>query len=209
MSFSIRHSFKYPFEYPVTRHRLIVMVLLSLVPFGDNFLLSPFATACASALTIERQEDAPLDVGLLLGRSLRACIAAWLTCLYALPGIIGISLGVHRYFQHQSITWPLVALAIYGFLVLAAVPLATLHAVTTQNALNALHLPKLLWISLKVDLKTTMKMLVGSMLLLAIKMGVGFISLVGLGFILSPVKAYSEYVFQYFLAASYVAAFKK
>ncbi|MDO8643439.1 MAG: hypothetical protein Q7S00_00540 [bacterium] len=203
MRISIRDSLKYPLAFPMTRQRSIVLLALSVIPVVGSFLMSPFATAAVSVMTIERDSQADLSQTEIITRTIRAFLAGLVSLLYLLPAVaiaasIGISLA-----GDQSITLPIALLSIYIVLVIAAWPLAALHAVTQQSAWQALALPRLVWIGLKIDLQTMVKMLSVSILLFLLRLTASFLDLSGFGLLLAPVKAYSEYVFQYLLAASY------
>jgi len=203
MKLSVRDSLRYPVAYPITRHRSVVLLVLSVIPFVGSFFAAPYATAAVSVITMERNPEAVLDRSELMTRAIRALLAGFVSFLYLLPAlVIGTLIGVF-WAKDRNITVPVITLAIYSTVVISAWPLATLHAVTQRSAWQALALPQLLWIGLKVDFKTFGKVMLVSVLLFFLKVFAGFMDLWGLGLLLVPAKAYSEYVFQYLLAVSY------
>lgn len=208
MQLSVKKSLKYPWGYSVTRGRSVVMMLLSVVPFAGSLLVGYFAAAAVSVITIEGDEAASLSWEELFSRSVRALFSGFVMLLYLIPAFAGLYFVGFTWFSGGDITWPAIGLLAYIFLVVSAWPLAVLHAVTTGHIWDALHMPKLIWIGLKIDLKTFLRLLVISGILFGLKTFVYLATWTGFGFLLIPVQAYSEYVFQYALAMTYASAIR-
>lgn len=204
MSLSVRRALRYPFATPETKKFFWILTLVGFVPGLGTVFLGPVATAAVSVLTIERNEGTVLASEEFLTRTLRALVAGLLTSLYFIPVILGLAFLGFTFFQRGDITWPAMVLGGYGLLVAAALPLAVLHAVTTKNVWAALYLPQLAWLSLKGHFAVFFKLFVISACLVILKVTVGFLSLVGVGLLLVPIKAYAEYVFQYTMAHAYL-----
>lgn len=200
---SVRHSLGYPFRSRESVVHFWVMFILAFVPFGETFLLFPYATTAVSVVTIERNESARLSGGAIATRFLRALVATCLTLVYLIPVVIGFAMIGYSLFTKGHITIPSLLLSGYALLVLCALPLATLHAVSTRNVFNALHLPKLVWLGLKMDWIAFIKLFALSLVLFGCKLGISLLSLFGFGLLMAPFKAYAEYVFQHMLAVAY------
>ena len=203
---SVKQALRYPFSSTETRNRFWILLLLSFVPFLGSFLIGPLATAAVSVVTVERNDSSPLASGEILERSFRALLAGLLSLLYLLPAVGLLPVIGFSFYRGGNVTVPGILLIIYLLLVLAAWPLAQLHAVTTKNVWNALHLPRLVQLGFKGHASTLMKVLAVSCLLVILKILAWIFALGGLGILLVPVNAYTEYVFQYLLAVTYAEA---
>jgi len=206
---SIRQALHFPFSTKNNQIQLIILTFLSLVPFGESFFLSPYASALVSVVTREKNEQASLTTDVLLSRFMVAFLATLISFIYMIPGLVGLGLMIYFGIKEASVMAPKVlwvsyGLLFYGVLVLSVLPLATIHAVTTGKSLSVLALPRLLWIGLKIDFKTFIKTVLISVAVFFLKLGVSFLSLLGLGFLMTPFKAYAEYVNQYMFAKSYM-----
>ncbi len=206
MKLSIRASLRYPFATPDNQTRFWVMTLLDLIPGLGTFLLTPLATAAVSVITIERNETADLSHQEWFARTLRAVGASFLLILYFIPVLVGFGIIGFAIFRGEGVTWPALVLLLYGLVVASALPLAVLHAVTIGSVWGALELPKLVWLGFKIDLEAFLKIFLISIFLIFLKMTTLLFGVFGLGILLAPVRTYSEYVFHYLLAVSYVRA---
>jgi hypothetical protein len=204
MQLSIKKSLQYPFAYGVTRRRSLLLLVISFVPFFGTLFMGAVATAIISSITMERDEKAYVEPNELFERAIRAFFASLISILYMMPAFVFLSyIGYSLFNGETSLKTPSILLLAYIFIVLSVWPLATLHAVTTKNAWNALSLPKLLWIGFKIDFKTVGKVLLVSILLIGLKVIAFSLKFLGIGLFLVPINAYTEYVFQYMLAVSY------
>lgn len=201
---SVRQSLGYPFQSRESVVHFWVLFILAFVPFGETFLLFPYATTAVSVVTIERKAAARLDGRIIATRFCRALVATCLTLCYLIPVVLGFAVIGYSLFTKGNITLPALLLSGYALLVLCALPLATLHAVSTRNVFNALHLPRLVWLGLTMDWRAFVKLFCLSVILFAGKLGISLLSLFGFGLLMAPFKAYAEYVFQHMLAVAYV-----
>lgn len=203
---SFSHLFRYPFAYPTTRRRFWVLTLLAFLPFVGSIFIGPVATAAVSTITMEKNESTILDAAEFFRRSLRAFLGGLITLLYLLPAFGLLAWMGFSFWHGEKITFPAVVLLLYGLLVLSALPFAALHAVTQKNAWAALELFKLVWINFKVDFFACLKVLAVSLAVFCLKLFLGLLGPLG-DFLFAPLKAYSEYLFQYLLASLYVKVF--
>ena len=200
---ALSQIFRYPFSGATTRRQFFILTLLSFIPFLGSVLLGPFATAAVSAITIEKNESAELGTGILIARAWRAFLAGFITLLYLLPAFALLTWMGFSFWHSGKITLPVIFLFLYAVLVIGALPFAALHAVTCGSIWAALELPKLIAIGLKINFSLFFKVLVVSLAVFALKLFLVFLGPIG-DILFGPLKAYSEYVFQYLLAISYL-----